>query len=79
MLWRRKPQHHKVRDGGFPCHNHKQLPISEVDGLVYQDSDGMRQECNEIRNRDIPCHIPQIPTLSSFRQMDDYVLREATL
>jgi hypothetical protein len=54
MRKQRKPRHRRGRDGGFPYRSHMRLPTNGADGWVNQDSDGMRQECNEIRNRDIP-------------------------
>ena len=77
--WLHKPRHHKARDGGFPCHSRRRLPRGGADGLVYQDSDGMRQECNEIHSPDIPCRIPQRLLSDSFRQRGGCGLQEAAL
>lgn len=79
MLWRRKPRHHKAHDGGFPCHSRRRLLTNGADGSECRDSDGKQRVCNEIRNREIPCHIPQIQLLSSSHQRDDCAPQEANL
>ena len=55
------------------------MPTNGAGGWVNQDSDGMRQECNEIHYRDTLCHIPQIQPLGSSHQRDDCVLPAAAL
>lgn len=55
-----KSLHQQGHCDGSPFDN-RRLPTDEVDGLEYPDTYVMQQAYNEIRSRDIPAHIPQIP------------------